>query len=621
MHSYRINNITVCVRSLSQVLLIVFLLGHTAGALTGCRKVLPEPIEPLTAAVKVIAPVSQILDNAMAYDGSLEARQVLVEAAKAAASVPDQKGDSKRAKVLQSRKETSLLRIANARVRAGDIQGALETAEGNNLLHVSRTVAIAQARNGSPKDALKAFPPYQYKNDIVVLKFIIEAFLKAGDSKGALEIAGENAILLGFIARQQALAGDPSHKELFRKVISRVNSSRGRDRQDSAGILLRLAKFQAQAGDHQESQEILKQSVAVFGEVGRWIDDQHQYVKALQTVATTYWELGNREEGRRRFDQALDACGLLHPGMQVWEMMNIANTFVKLGAPVLANSVIERLRKTSDKFPKSEQINALDRIAKFQAAGGDREGSMSTFHVAVAVTNTIDDPRWFDPLANALKATGVNAIAGTRSGGRFSISWAAAEAGAFELAFDVANSIEDDRAKAQALRLIAFELVKTKKGEELEQGLQALSQSVERIMPSPFPLFLSRHNDNLLIELGAIQAALGDIKAVLRLGRAAREDMQRFVYSAALGMLNAKQNFVGAQQVYAEMEDGRIELDSVYGHTRSQAKTGYYKRALDWAKEQASPLIQANALAGLAEGMMDLAGVPVMKPFGMAEEW
>ena len=50
--------------------------------------------------------------------------------------------------------------------------------------------------------------------------------------------------------------------------------------------------------------------------------------------------------------------------------------------------------------------------------------------------------------------------------------------------------------------------------------------------------------------------------------------------------------------------------------TRKYAEAGSYRQALDLAHGQTNPLVKANALAGIAEGLMDVNGTPIILGLG-----
>ena len=122
--------------------------------------------------------------------------------------------------------------------------------------------------------------------------------------------------------------------------------------------------------------------------------------------------------------------------------------------------------------------------------------------------------------------------------------------------------------------------------------------------------------------LAAVEAAVGDIPRALHLANTVSRSMRRYAYGDILEVLINAVDIGNSDRVLAEMKEEWL-LDSyawkLQRLTRAQSKAGYYKRALDLARSQVSPLLQANALVGTANGLMDWKDVPMIPGLGQSQ--
>ena len=121
--------------------------------------------------------------------------------------------------------------------------------------------------------------------------------------------------------------------------------------------------------------------------------------------------------------------------------------------------------------------------------------------------------------------------------------------------------------------------------------------------------------------LAAVEAAVGDIPRALHLAKTVSRSMRRYAYGDMLEVLINAVDIGNSDRVLREMKEEWL-LDSYAWRlqrlTREQSKAGYYKRALDLARSQVSPLLQANALVGVANGLMDWKDVPIIPGLGQS---
>ena len=95
--------------------------------------------------------------------------------------------------------------------------------------------------------------------------------------------------------------------------------------------------------------------------------------------------------------------------------------------------------------------------------------------------------------------------------------------------------------------------------------------------------------------------------------------MRPAAYRHILNVLIDCLNFEESHRIVDEMnEDWLLDLATLKRLTREQSKSGYHARALHLPRSLANPLLKANALVGIADGMMDRKDVPTIPDLGQS---
>ena len=330
---------------------------------------------------------------------------------------------------LFSRRNYSLSDIAETQAKAGDTDGALQTArlidDAPDRARALSGIAETQAKAGDADEALQTARLIDDALDRArALSGIAETQAKAGDADGALQTARliewayYRAEALSEISKVQAKAGDGASAET---TLALAIQSAGQVRAEGnrGTSLSNIADAQARAGNIDGALQTAKQ-----------IDNATLRAEALTRIAATQAEIGNNVAATTTLALAMRAATQIGDGktdaqgfyriLRAGIFVNIAATQAQAGdtdAALQTAKLIEwayyrafALSKIADALTKAENTDgalqtakliddadlrarALSRIAATQAETGNGAAARTTLALAIRTATQISDRR------------------------------------------------------------------------------------------------------------------------------------------------------------------------------------------------------------------------------------
>jgi tetratricopeptide (TPR) repeat protein len=408
--------------------------------------------------------------------------------------------------------------IATAQAEAGDFKGALETVDAIDSRKAAETkasamvwVAIARAEAGNFDEALQ----------IVVL---IEAV--QGDNEAeSRRISGLRDMALHHIAVAQASSGTAASAA---QTASRIRSEQFRLR-----TLCEIAAAQAGSGNSADAQITLEKAVGI----AKPARDQSQ----LWSIASTQVILGDIKSALRT------ASSLAEGPEKGCALFDIAIAQKKAGDEDAATRTFEEGLRIVGKADVSEFGYALQEMATRFADAGDLNRTMQ-------VIDLMKDEDSTKHVTLRMIATG---RIKTDDDAR---------------ALEIAGTISDAYHQAVAFREIAAAQAKA--------GNPASAETFRRAFEAACKMATGGGSDvRALYEIGSAQAAAGDVAPAAKTFEEAR---------------NRAHAYEG-ESYFAQL---------LQRLAKAQTKAGDAEGARAWAAEQASPIVKARSLLGVAEGLI-----------------
>ena len=281
--------------------------------------------------------------------------------------------------------------IAKTQAEAGDVQGALVTAQqiekGHHRNNAFRGIAPTQAKAGDIQAALAIVARIDgYDARAGALSSIAFVQSEAGDKRGAarsfskaltaVQKIGEfddRYFRLSLVARMMARTG---HGRDATRAISDVLANTHRMKREHTRnlTLSNVAKVQAYAGDFQ----------GALRTVARIDDGERSRVEALAVVAEAQAKAGDKRGAARSFSKALAAAPGVY-GYRDFAFSSIARAQASSGDFRGALGTVQRIAE------ESTRAYALHDIAEAQAKGGDKQAAARSFFEASATVQKIED--------------------------------------------------------------------------------------------------------------------------------------------------------------------------------------------------------------------------------------
>jgi tetratricopeptide (TPR) repeat protein len=560
---------------------------------------------------------------------------------------------------------TLLREIATAQAKAGDIDGAIQTASGIKDDWCSRLAfENLDAVFGQVQNALKITD--QIRDDRAKA-YALLAIVKSQADVGHLDIAARAAAgiphsrmrktewkteAMAMIARvrsrtiasaqaktgdivnairtvKQAPFGRESDAEYSSLVVQLigVNDLKGavrlitemRDESARDSAWQEIARAQAKAGEVR----------AALQTVTNCIRDASRKAQALSAIAMTQATAGDKTGAREIFGKALQAAASVQPPDDKSE------SFGEIAvAQAEAGDIAGALATTHAIGHEAIERQTLHAIAEIRAKMGDIPGAIETAGlipyaslrdaslVTIALTQyqTGDMHGAMDTIAgiqlNDLKAAGLSQIAQAqaKAGDRVGV------AKTVEQTFRVIASIQPDSVRGNTIMCSVGPIARTQvRSGDRDGALRTLEQALQVAAAIPPTVVQKAWTLDMI---GSAQRFAGDRAGAIQTFQQAREAAALLASSLrsngavlrSISMGQAKAGDIqGALQTFAmtgsltssEMtEEGGLGpvLQAI---ARAQAKSGDQHGAYALAESQISPLLKANTLLGLAEGTLE----------------
>jgi hypothetical protein len=544
----------------------------------------------------------------------VEVRKILREASEMAQSVVIENPESKEGKFLVNNKRFVLWDIVGAKARAGDIDGARLMATANGVGGVAIGIALAKA--GRPYEGLDELASLEL--DPPTRFVFVEALMKAGDRQTALEVAESRGTYLwqapsiAYLANLQAKAGDVEYKKTFQRALKVAEAFDKLDKHTSdANIgkykaLVHIARAQADAGDVTESRQTFVKAL----ETALVVPERDQF-NALLISAEAQARSGDQLGSERTFGQAIIAAKKLAPNQQLSESKRIAETQLEVGNRTAATETVRHLLQVPSGSSPYEQADGLMKQARWHLIFGDRAAAKGALQTVAPQVRTIADGFATTKLEKGDIYYDSPELG--KSNIYHSLAQLAAECELYEMAQEAVRAITSDQTKANAIRHIVTGLLPTSERPEVQQVMQTLAKDATSLTG-----ILSFPRDLTLMDVAVTQAAAGDVKTAVRIADRVAEVLRDNTYRHMVAALIEKRDWTGGQEVLSRMK-ARWMLDESSHHmfralAKAQAKAGMEKQVIEWSHKQPDSMARANVFLGVAEGLMERAGIEQLRP-------
>lgn len=553
------------------------------------------PLGPATSSTQVLGSTKLTPEQEAALG---EVRKILREASQIAQNVVIKNPESKDGTFLQNNKNFVLGGIVSAQARAGDIEGARLTA-GANQWNSSFPIAIAQAKAGAPYEALKSVDTSNFRPQ--ALQVILEALHKSGDRRTAFEVIEkvympwDRAEALFLYARFLAKAGDPAANEVAQRAYTFSNTlAKG-----GPWVYVRLAEFQADAGDSTAShQSFQKARDAAFA-----ASDVQQQFKGLLMVAQAQTHNRDQPGSEKTMAEAIRLAKGLPAKQQEIELGEIVRKQLAVGNRTAASETVRLILQLPGGSSPYDQADGLMRQARWHLTLGDRETAKTALQTVLPQVRAIAN----EPATPELEKNYIH----------YGLARLAADIGLYNLAQEAVRAITNDQSKSQLIRAIVTGVITAPESPEVQQVIQTLVEDATSLTG-----ILSFPRDITLLDVAVIQAEAGEVKAAVRTADRVAEVLRDNTYREMVEILIEKKNWVGAEEVLSRMKAEWMRNESSQhvfrALTKAEVQAGVGQRAREWARKQLDSIARANALLGVAEGLMESVGIepllPVVRP-------
>lgn len=511
----------------------------------------------------------------------VEVRNILKEAQEVAAAiqVPSRPlTDRHRVKALEQAKAQLLDDIDKAQLRAGDFHAA------GMSKHVD-LLALAQAAYGKTQDAVQTTSrPRLIDGDPLLI--LVDMFTRGGDFSAALKAvdamlikgvtqwdhaqrARHRAETLALIAQRQHERGDPAAKVALQEALAAAQDVIVPD--ESYWAFIQVARVQGLVGDQAGSTESIRQAL----KAARGRRNEEPSSEKLMWIAKAQAEAGNAAASQQTFQQAIqERKGYGDMTCLAWAQDVTGNHQAAVQSLKLAVDDAEKL-------PREEQVKALHYIVPWQMKLNDREAAVAT----------IEKLRKAGALVNA------EVLAA-----RFGFLDAA-------MAID-AETPKTDEEKASWLRVFAKRLIETGSALGTPEKLKQLS--LEATAPSQGPLPKDKSKSGwMLTHIALTQAASGELAASMQtIERIGEEPQQTVAYADVTKIILLKGDMSTAKKIAAGLKEERRPFTTIFRNIgRGYGDIGDMRTGLEWGRQQQNPYANANALFGVAQGLMKRHGI------------
>ena len=481
-----------------------------------------------------------------------------------------------------------LTNIESTQFRAGDFATAATTA-------VPGSLAFAQLRYDHLGEALKNVERTELWEE-GALTFVYE-LIQAGQIDSAVKVAETHikkkrrheAALFALIAREEARLGDSrAHNTILRarvaaKVVVLPN--------DRALALVHVARAQRVMGDRTGSEETIREALDTALKAPRGRD-----TSVLSIIAMAQEENGDRAGSVKTFQLIVDDEKDLKPMQKARWLGSQACDRVLRGYGTRGAEIFQAAIKVADGLPASEQVWVWSEISRWLVKAGDHDAVRAVVQRMVDTAKTISDDQ---TRAKALSAA----------------SGHATKIGDLDKALDIASTMEDGWNKADLLRFIAEQSIKTKNFPNTDTVIRWLADTARTLSQGQLPKDRSQA-DGMLADTAKVLALAGDVPlAVQTLKRISNQDSHQVsgAYPQIVVLLAQQGNYAGARQILEHVErKWFLEIPVAFALNslgKAYAESGASQEGLRWARQVEVDYAKASILLGVAEGLMNRHGV------------
>jgi len=537
-----------------------------------------QPTPPSPPALQTSKPYRSTPEQEAAL---VEARTILQEARQVAEKIepPNRMFSGKwhYIKALEELKNRVLDTIEETQLRAGDIT----IAPTGTPLHFELFLALAQAHYGSIESLTKTLKHTHIYDDTLLQ--IVDDVIKNSDTSTALTIAElalareivhakrhrNRAAVLALIARRQHEHNDPAAKTTVQMALQAARDVLAPP-EDVFWAFVHVARAQGILGDRAGSAES-------FQEASRALQAQrmggYRYDPNLRWLAKAQAEGGDHTASQQTFRRAIESHK--HSG----GLTCTAWVQSVLGNHPSASQTLKMAVTDAEQLSPGKRESALHDIALWQLKINDRNAALETI--------------------GKLRQAG--------AGNLISLSMKARN---WRLAIDLSNELADSRNKASSLAYIAKALAKTKDSFGTREVFQELVQNIVTLIEN----FHSKDQtelDFLHEMLAQTKAASGDIFSAFQMAkRIPPERSGEATHGRLIRILIDKGALPAATQL---IPDTIIEWQlntSIFSEIgEAYVKSGDTSSGLVWARQLQNPYAEANALRGIAHGILEQQGI------------
>jgi tetratricopeptide (TPR) repeat protein len=504
-------------------------------------------------------------------------------------------------KALGEVKQILLSGIIGAQLQAGYFPNSV-----SNYNHLD--VVIAQIRYGHLEDAVKTATSTTLSpaETLVILKLLSDA----GDLDGAMQVAEAQvrpgtgrggpprrqyeAELMAYVARRQAQAKNPEARETMRRAEYAVRTNKNFQRFQFGGAAA-LGCAKAAMGDLTAGAESFRQAINAAASITQ---EEYEVEKAsaVTLIGRAAAESGLKTVSLEAFQEALRlARNIAQPADRAKAMANVAISQSSSGDRLSGQRTLEEAIHFAESMSDpQERRRARGAIAGRQIEAGERENAKASIERMQEFTEGIAD---------------VN----ERERDRRNWELRAVDLMTIQEALDRAYALQgNDEQQAAALASTAYKLIHSPEPVGTPEMLQRMSQLAEALLTKPVPTDRQKA-DRFLGDLAVVQAVTLGAPQALETARRLTDAGQKRLYLNLLSLLTQKKDVAGAKQMAALLREEWLPWD---GTGRAFAELGKaigvsedLSRSLTWARAQKNLYVQAEALLGVALGIMEREGI------------
>ena len=549
----------------------------------------------------------------------VEARKILKEAWELATNIvppskpPESTASENRLTKLEQYKNKLLRGIEQSRFLAEDFATA-PTSEQVWYL------TLTQTRYGHLQEAVQTATKATFSSSgetLVVLKRLSDA----GDLAGTMQVAEAQvrgkrysgperkqyeAELMAYMARRQAEAGKPEAHETLARAIEAIRSSKKAPYRTAPYFQhegwAAIGCAQAAMGDEAGATESFQQAMQAVEAIKK-VEYEGEKAAAMAFIGRAAALSGLKSVSQEAFQESSRlASGITDSRTHVVAIAHRAAMQILSGDRAAGLQTFHEALKLAESLTSGQQRRmALGDIVERQLTGGEREAAQAILEQMRRRAESLPDSK--ERQVEDLTIEGHEARLETPSE-------------AVERAYAIQN---DPEKQASRLAYAARRLIHSKDPVLTPEIRQRLSQTAEALLAKPLP---DDHKkiDGYLGSLAKVQAVASGASAALQIaGRIGDRRNQRETYLQLVFLLNQKGDFSGAKQVLASLKFTDEELqwgssgmtggDAFRGLAKAQVMAGDIPGALIWARHESSLYRKAEALLGVALGMLEQEGI------------